>query len=102
MIEFVKIIVIFSNFRYISGVILPRKYSLIKVFKNRFFIILEIDAHTNQQLQTSLFVIYYIVNIMRSARNTNTTTIDEENLEREKGKEPQVGSMFNWPEYISN
>ena len=45
MIEFVKIIVIFSNFRYISGVILPRKYSLIKVFKNRFFIILEIDAH---------------------------------------------------------
>ena len=46
MIKFVKIIVIFSNFRYISGVIWPRKYSLIKVFKNRFFfIILEIDAH---------------------------------------------------------
>ena len=36
MIKFVKIIVIFSNFRYISGVILPRKYSLIKLFKNRF------------------------------------------------------------------
>ena len=45
MIKFVKIIVIFSNFRYISGVILPRKYSLIKLFKNRFYIILEIDAH---------------------------------------------------------
>ena len=42
-------------------------------------------------------------NIMRSARSTNTTTREEENLEREKGKEPQVGSTFNLARtYISN
>ena len=37
-------------------------------------------------------------NIVRSARNTNTTTIDGENLEWEKGKDPELVQCLIWLE----